>query len=333
MIGRRKNNIKNVNKNKVSEPVREPKLVMQKTLKNPISCVGFGLHSGNRICLTINPASPNTGIVFRRVDIAGKGAIIPARFDHVVDTTLCSCIGSENGAKISTVEHLMAAFNGLGVDNAEVEINGSEVPAMDGSAAPFVFLIECAGLVEQNEPRRYIKVKKSISYSDGKAEASLTPAKEGLTLDFEIDFAAKAVGKQNLLVRLGSRSFKNEVSQARTFGFLKDIERLRAAGLARGGSLDNAVLVNEDTVVNEEGLRYKDEFVRHKLLDAVGDLYLAGLPIIGVYKGKFSGHAHTCELLRKLSSDEGAYEVVTVEEAEEEKGYSFRPAVGLQATA
>lgn len=286
----------------------------QRTLKDEISCVGIGLHTGIKVSMKLKPAAPDTGIVFHRVDIAGKGAVIPAKWDNVVDATLCSSIGNDEGVKIMTIEHLMAAFHSMGIDNAEVEINGSEVPAMDGSAAQFVFLIECAGIAKQNAPRKAIKVLKEISITDGDCIVSITPAEKGLSIDFDINFNADAIGYQSYYVELDKESFKSNISRARTFGFLKDVEKLRAAGLARGGSLENAVVIDENTILNKDGLRYKDEFVRHKILDAVGDLYLAGHSIIGNYCGSRSGHAHTSQLLNKMFNDKSSWKLVNLDD-------------------
>ena len=280
--------------------------VRQKTLKSRINCNGVGLHSGRRVMLTIGPATVDTGIRFKRVDPAGMRAVIPARWDHVVDTRLCTVIGNGDSVVVSTVEHLMAAFAGLGIDNATIEIDGPEVPIMDGSADAFVFLIECAGIVEQSAPRKRIRILKSISVGDERANATLVPAPFA-SLDFALDFANPAIGKQEKSVRVAEDAFKRELSRARTFGFAEEVELLRKAGLARGGSLDNAVVIGADRVLNREGLRYGDEFVRHKLLDAMGDLYLAGAAIEGRFLGSRSGHALNNQLLRALFADPEAW--------------------------
>ena len=281
-------------------------LARQHTLKRPINCTGVALHSGLKVSMTLKPAEPNTGILFKRTDIAGKGADIPARWDHVVDTRMCTVLGNEDGVTVGTVEHLMAALAGCRVDNAEIEINGPEVPVMDGSASPFVFLIECAGIVAQDAPRRAIRILKPVTVEDGERSATITPS-AGFSLDFEINFENTAVSRQALTVGLGNGTFKKELSRARTFGFLHEVEALWAMGLAKGGSLDNAVVVSGDKVLNEDGLRYDDEFVRHKLLDAVGDLYLAGGQVVGHFTGVCSGHAHTNQLLRAVFADESAW--------------------------
>ncbi len=284
----------------------EVKAACQRTLKRSINCTGVALHSGTKVSMTLNPAAPDTGVVFRRTDVAGRGANIPARWDHVVDTRMCTALGNEDGVTVGTVEHLMAALAGCRIDNVEIEINGSEVPVMDGSASPFVFLIECAGITEQNAPSRTIRILKPITVEDGERRATIAPG-AGFSLAFEIDFRDTAVERQAMAVTLGNGTFKKELARARTFGFLHEVEALWSAGLARGGSLENAVVVSGRKILNEEGLRYEDEFVRHKILDAVGDLYLAGAPLLGHFEGVCSGHAHTNQLLRALLADEEAW--------------------------
>lgn len=283
-------------------------VVKQRTLKTSISCVGVGLHSGNKVTMTLRPAEANSGIHFRRTDIAGAGALIPARWDAVSDTRLNTCIADQNGVGVRTIEHLMAALSGMGIDNAEIEINGPEVPVMDGSAAPFLFLIECAGVVEQSAPRRAVKVLKPVVVRDGNKSAMLVPD-SGFSVHMEIDFPVPTIGRQECLLDLTPGAFKADVSRARTFGFEQEVAAMRAAGLGRGGSLDNAVVIASDGqgVLNEEGLRYDDEFVRHKALDAVGDLYLAGGPILGAFSGCRTGHALNNTLLRALFADSSAW--------------------------
>jgi UDP-3-O-[3-hydroxymyristoyl] N-acetylglucosamine deacetylase len=280
-------------------------VVMQRTIKTSINCSGVALHSGSKVSLTLLPAEVDTGIIFKRTDIAGKGAEIPALWDYVVDTKMRTTLGNKDGVTISTVEHLMAALSGCGVDNVRIELNGPEVPIMDGSSQPFVFLVDCVGVVEQSSPRRVIRVLKTISVNDG--AAVLSPGSH-LSLDFEIDFDNDMVSKQALSIGVVNGSFAKELARARTFGFLNEVEALRAAGLVKGGSLDNAVVVSGDKVINEEGLRYDDEFVRHKILDAIGDLYLSGAQIIGNFKGKCSGHATNNALLHALFEDPNAWE-------------------------
>ncbi|MGD9639327.1 MAG: UDP-3-O-acyl-N-acetylglucosamine deacetylase [Alphaproteobacteria bacterium] len=298
-----------------NQSYRPTGLFVQRTLRNPISCSGIGLHSGNRIYMTLKPAAPNTGIIFRRIDELGNSILIPAHVSSVSDTKLCSCIGNSANAKVATVEHLMASFHALGIDNAEVEINGPEVPAMDGSAGAFVFLIECAGIINQDAPKYAIRVLKEVSVVDGNAKVTLSPNNSAeLNINFEIDFAADVIGKQEMNFKLSGKAFKKEIAKARTFGFAHEVEQLRSLGLAKGGSLENAVVIDENGVVNEDGLRYNNEFVRHKILDAVGDLYLSGHTIIGDFKASYSGHAHTYQLVKKLLADKNAYELVCLEE-------------------
>jgi UDP-3-O-[3-hydroxymyristoyl] N-acetylglucosamine deacetylase len=289
-------------------------IVMQRTIKTSINCSGVALHSGSKVSLTLLPADADTGIVFKRTDIAGKGAEIPALWDYVVDTRMRTTLGNKDGVTISTVEHLMAALSGCGVDNVRIELNGPEVPIMDGSSQPFVFLVDCVGVVEQNSPRRVIRVLKTVSVNDG--AAMISPGTH-LSLDFEIDFDNDMVSKQSLSIGVVNGSFAKELARARTFGFLHEVEALRAAGLVKGGSLDNAVVVSGDKVINEEGLRYEDEFVRHKVLDAIGDLYLSGAQIIGSFKGICSGHATNNALLHALFEDPDAwkYDVLSGTEA------------------
>ncbi|GAB6051621.1 UDP-3-O-acyl-N-acetylglucosamine deacetylase [Magnetospira thiophila] len=296
---------------RTATPVKSnpPQVLHQATLKSSISCSGVGLHTGARISMTLRPADPGRGIVFHRSDISGRGAEIPARWDHVVDTRLCTTLGNAEGATIGTVEHLMAALAGCGIDNVEIDINGPEVPIMDGSAAPFVFLIECAGRLEQDAPRRAIRVEKPVSVGDDKRYAELSPA-PGMLLGFEIDFDSAAIARQEMQISINHDDFKNELSRARTFGFLHEVEQLRAMGLARGGSLDNAVVVSGDRVLNEEGLRYDNEFVRHKMLDALGDLYLAGAPILGCFQGARCGHQANNAVLRALFADPSQWTMV-----------------------
>ena len=280
-------------------------VVKQRTLKTSINCSGVALHSGSKVSMTLFPAAADTGIIFKRTDIAGHGAEIPALWDHVVDTRMCTTLGNDDGVTIGTVEHLMAALAGCGVDNVRVELNGAEVPIMDGSSQPFVFLVDCAGVVEQDAPRRVIRILKTISVNDGAAR--LSPGSH-LSMDFEIDFDNAIVSKQTLSIGVVNGSFAKELARARTFGFLHEVEALRAAGLAKGGSLDNAIVVSGDGVLNEGGLRYDDEFVRHKVLDAIGDLYLSGAPIIGNFQGVCSGHATNNALLHALFADPDAWE-------------------------
>jgi UDP-3-O-[3-hydroxymyristoyl] N-acetylglucosamine deacetylase len=279
-------------------------IAQQKTLKVAIHCRGVTLHSGARVGMTLRPATPDTGIVFRRSDRAG--AEIKACWRNAIEQPLCTRLDDGEGLSIATIEHLMAALAGLEVDNAVIEIDGPEVPVMDGSAAPFVFLLECAGIVEQDAPRRAIKVLRPITVSENGKSAALTPD-DGFSMSFAIDFASDAINRQDITIAVDPESFKSDISRARTFGFLHEVDQMRAAGLARGGSLDNAVVISGDQVLNREGLRYVDEFVRHKVLDALGDLYLAGAPILGHFRGVRSGHALNRRLLEALFADQSAW--------------------------
>ncbi len=291
--------------------------VNQKTIRNPIECTGTGLHSGARVSLSLRPASPDTGIIFRRTDVGrnGKGVDIPARWDNVTDTMLCTTLGDGNDAVIGTIEHLMAALAGCGIDNIIIELNGPEVPIMDGSSADFVFLLECAGFAEQSASRRCLQILKRVQVGDADKSATLTPG-AGQTFSFEIDFANTVIARQEFYVDVSDENFRSEVSRARTFGFDHEVAKLRAMGLARGGSLDNAVVVSKDGILNEGGLRYDDEFVRHKVLDSIGDLYLAGCPVVGHSHGYKAGHALTNELLHALMTDRSAWRMTTFEDIE-----------------
>lgn len=283
--------------------------VVQRSLKSAISCVGVGLHSGRRVHVTLRPADPGHGIVLRRIDL---GRDIPARFDRVVDTRLSTVLGHEHwaSARVGTVEHLLAAFAGCGVDNALVELDGPEVPILDGSAAPFVFLIDCAGVVDQPASRRVIDVLRPVRVGSGEAYAELhpaTPRTRGLEMALSIDFAATAIGRQALSLHLTPATFRHQLAKARTFGLLEEVEAMQAAGLALGGSLDNAVVVDGERVLNPGGLHMPDEFVRHKLTDAVGDLALAGAALRGRFVAHRSGHALNNALLRALFADASAW--------------------------
>ena len=286
--------------------------IYQKTISREITTSGIGLHSGKPISMTLKPAPENSGIVFYRTDITDKDNKIPAKWDHVVDTRLNTCLGNAAGAVISTVEHFMGALSGLGITNLIVELNGPEAPLMDGSAQDFVTLIEQAGIQAQTAPAKMIKVLKPIHFEDGKgASTELLTADTGLTFDFEIDFPqTKIIGHQQISFNLTEDNFKKLIAPARTFGFAAEVEQLRAMGLAQGASLENAIAIQGDNVLNPEGLRDANEFVEHKVLDAMGDLYEAGMPIIGHFKGIKSGHFHNNQLLRTLFSDASNYEII-----------------------
>ena len=288
----------------------------EKTLQNSIPCVGIGLHSGQKIHMALKPAPVGTGVVFIRTDVTDKDNRIPAKYNNIVDTRMCSCLGNKDGVIVGTIEHLMGALNGLGVTNVLIEVDGPEVPLMDGSAADFVTLIECAGVLNQDEPLKAIKILKEISFDDGKgASVLLCPADEGLEMNFMIDFPeSKVIGRQEYSIDLTEKNFKDSIAYARTFCQAKDIEMLRSMGLAKGGSLENAIVVDGNKILNPEGTRSENEFVVHKTLDAVGDLYQVGMPIIGHFEGIKSGHMHTNMLLRQLMADKTAYEVVVLDE-------------------
>jgi UDP-3-O-[3-hydroxymyristoyl] N-acetylglucosamine deacetylase len=297
----------------------------QQTLKTAIGCRGIGLHSGGKVSMTLHPAPPDAGIVFRRTD---QTAEIRASWANTVETTYCTTLAKSGGASISTIEHLMAALAGTEIDNAIVELDGPEVPIMDGSCAPFVFLIECAGIVEQDAARRAIKVLKPVSVIEDGASAALFPDR-GFSMSFEIDFDNPLIRRQAINLALDAATFKTELCRARTFGFLDEVDRLRRAGFARGGSLDNAVVVGRDQVLNAGGLRYRDEFVRHKLLDALGDLYLAGCPLLGRFRGVRSGHAHTRRLLAALFADGDAWCYTTMPQHLEPSGIALNEELKL----
>lgn len=288
-------------------------MIQQRTLKNVIQATGVGIHSGEKVYLTLRPAPVDTGIVFRRTD--QKTVIeIPARVDYVEGTVLCTSLVKDT-IKVSTVEHLMSAFAGLGIDNAYVDVTAPEIPIMDGSAAPFVFLIQSAGILEQNAPKKFIKIKKSLTVSEGDKYARFEPY-DGFKVSFTIDFSHPAFrGRpQTASLDFSTTSYVREVSRARTFGFMSDYEKLRELGLAKGGSLDNTLVLDEYRILNEDGLRYEDEFVKHKMLDAVGDLYLLGYSLIGAFEGHKSGHALNNLLSRELLKNQDAWEFVTFEE-------------------
>lgn len=282
---------------------------MQQTLKSRITCAGIGLHSGKTVKMALKPAPVDNGIVFVRTDLPHGRAVVPARWDNVVDTRLCTVIGNEHGTTIGTIEHLMAALRGCNIDNVIVEVDAAELPIMDGSSEPFVFLIECAGVARQDKPRKAIQVLREVSVTEGDKTATLSPD-NGASYSFEIDFDNRVVARQEQTIRLINGAFKSELSRARTFGFLHEVEMMREAGLALGGSLDNAIVIDHDKVLNKDGLRYTDEFVRHKILDSIGDLYLAGGQILGHFHGIRAGHAMNNKLLHALFADKTAFRMV-----------------------
>lgn len=304
-------------------------MIRQRTLKNSIKATGIGLHTGQKVYMTLKPAAVNTGIRFRRTDL-DPVVEVEAKALNVVDTVLSTNL-CQNGVRVATIEHLLSALAGLGIDNLIVELSAEEVPIMDGSAAPFVFLVQSAGIQEQEAPKRFVRIKKEVSVNiDGKT-ATFKPF-NGYKVGFRIDFDHPAFANRNKEASLdfSSTSFVKEISRARTFGFMSDIEYLRSQNLVLGGSFDNAIVVDDYRVLNDEGLRYDDEFVRHKILDAVGDLYLLGNSLIGEFYGYKSGHHLNNLLLRELLKTEDAWEVVTFEDSEEIAPISYqRPAAAF----
>lgn len=286
-------------------------MLAQRTLKSIVKTVGIGLHSGKRVNLTLRPAPPNTGIVFTRIDLSPV-VEIKAVPDSVGETILSTTL-VKGDAKVSTIEHLMSAFAGLGIDNIYVDLDAAEIPIMDGSAAPFIFLIQSAGIETQVAPKKLVRIKKPIRFENKAGWAELTPY-EGFKVSFEIDFDHPAVKdtKQVLAHDLSIESYNSEISRARTFGFMRDVEMLRSKNLGLGGNFGNAVVLDEYRVLNKDGLRYKDEFVKHKMLDAIGDLYTLGYGIVGAYHGHKSGHAINNLLLRELMKNENSWEIVTM---------------------
>ncbi len=291
-------------------------MIKQRTLKNMIRATGVGLHTGAKVYMTLRPAAPNTGIVFRRTDLNPPVEIKGEPY-AVGDTRLSSCL-ERNGVRVSTVEHLMSALAGLGVDNAYVDLTDAEVPIMDGSAGPFVFLLQSAGIEEQNARKKFIRILKPVEVRDGDKWVRFEPH-NGFKLTMSIDFAHPVFDKtpQSVTVDFSTTSYVKEVSRARTFGFMQDVETMRAQGLALGGSLDNAIVMDEYRVLNTDGLRYEDEFVKHKVLDAIGDLYLLGHPLIGAFSGHKTGHALNNRLLRRLMEDKPSWELVSFERPED----------------
>lgn len=297
-------------------------MIRQRTLKNTIRATGVGLHSGEKVYLTLRPAPANTGIMFVRTDLEPQ-VMIPARAENVTDTTMCTAL-SQGDVKVATVEHLMSAFAGLGIDNAFVDVNAPEVPIMDGSAGPFVFLIQSAGIEEQQAAKKFIRIKREVVVRDGDKEARFLPH-NGFKVAFTIDFdhPVSELREQATTVDFSTTSFVKEVSRARTFGFMRDLEFLRSHNLALGGSLDNAIVVDDYRIVNEGGLRYDDEFVKHKVLDAIGDLYQLGYSLIGEFRGIKSGHALNNQLCREMLAQPDSYEIVTFEDEAQRAPISY----------
>ncbi|MDI1228191.1 MAG: UDP-3-O-acyl-N-acetylglucosamine deacetylase [bacterium] len=283
--------------------------VYQHTILNAFTVTGVGVHSGATANMTVKPADASAGITFIRTDVTDKNNVIPARWNAVVDTKLCTVLANKSGVTISTIEHLMSAFAALGIDNATVEIDGPEIPIMDGSAVQFVQAIDKAGLLRQKSRRHVLRVLKTVSYQEGEKEVFLSPA-DGQFFGFEISFHNALIGRQKFTHALKEEAYRGDIAAARTFGFLHEVEALRKMGLARGGSLDNAIVIDGDKVLNEGGLRFKNEFVRHKILDAIGDIYLMGVQLIGHYHGVKAGHAMNNKILHVLFSQPDAFEII-----------------------
>jgi UDP-3-O-[3-hydroxymyristoyl] N-acetylglucosamine deacetylase len=299
----------------------------QHTLREAVTVEGVALHSGVAVSLTIQPAAIHHGIVFKRIDVKNHHAVIPAKWNFVSDTRLCTTITNKQGISVSTIEHLMAALSGCGVDNVTIEVNGPEVPIMDGSSEPFVSIFQSCGVVEQNAARQVLKILKPVEILGDLGECIiLTPADE-FSIDFEIDFNSMAIKEKSLDISLVNGTFNHVISGARTFGFLEDVDKMRAAGLGLGGSLDNVVVVDGSNILNAGGLRYNDEFVRHKILDCVGDVYLAGGPIMGRIKAFKTGHYFNNKLLRQLFADEEAWEWTTLSEEKTQPRYELTSAL------
>lgn len=302
---------------------------LQQTLKNSVRATGVALHSGHKVNLTLHPAEENSGVVFQRTDLEGDirfSALADTVGDTRMATSLCSA-----GHQLSTVEHLMSALSGLGIDNVRIEVDGPELPIMDGSAAPFVFLLQSAGITHQSEAKKFLRIVQTVSAEDGDAKATLSPY-DGFKLSYtlEYDHPVFAAHEHTAEVEFSMTGFVKEVSRARTFGFLADFEKLRDLNLAQGGSLDNAVVVDDSKILNEHGLRARDEFVKHKILDAIGDLYLLGHSVIGEFRGHKSGHGLNNQLIRKLLADKSSYEIVSFDDPIDMPRAYWRPSVVVE---
>jgi len=297
-------------------------VIPQRTLEHPIRCSGIGLHSGRKVELILRPAPEDTGIVFRRKTL--KGSIeLPARAEHVVDTRMCTTLGTGK-VRIATVEHLLSAMAGLGIDNAVIDVDGPEVPIMDGSSAPFVFLIQCAGIREQKRPKKVMRILKRVSVEEGNKMCAIYPA-AGFRVSYLLDYEHPLLRSRRVQVDFCKQAYTREVSRARTFGFLHEIEALQKAGLALGGSLENAIVMDAFRVINEGGFRYEDECARHKILDTLGDLALAGYPMIGAFEGVRTGHEMNHRLVKALLANESAWRIEELEQAEATKEIPAMP--------
>lgn len=293
-------------------------MIKQRTLKQAAKVTGIGLHSGKKVTLTLRPAPANTGIIYARTDL-NPVVYFPASADSIRDTTLCTCMINDDGVRISTVEHLNAAMSALGLDNLIVEVDAPEIPIMDGSSSPFIYLLLDAGIEEQNAPKKFIRIKQTVRVEEGDKWAEFKPYSHGLRLDFTIDFTHPMITKEvrNYKMEFSAQHFIQQLSRARTFTFMKDVEYLQSIGLALGGSLDNAIVLDEYRILNEEGLRFKDELVRHKMLDAVGDLFMCGYNILGDFKAYKSGHGLNNKLLRAVLANQSAWEFVTFDDKQQ----------------
>lgn len=293
-------------------------MIKQRTLKQATKVTGIGLHSGKKVTLTLRPAPTHTGIIYARTDL-DPVVYFPASAESIRDTQLCTCMINDDGVRISTVEHLNAAMSALGIDNLIVEVDAPEIPIMDGSSSPFIYLLLDAGIEEQNAPKKFIRIKENIRVEEGDKWAEFKPYSRGLKLDFTIDFTHPMITRdvRHYQMDFSAQNFIQKLSRARTFTFMKDVEYLQSIGLALGGSLDNAIVLDEYRILNEEGLRFKDELVRHKMLDAIGDLFMCGYNILGDFKAYKSGHGLNNKLLRAVLANENAWEFVTFDEKEQ----------------
>lgn len=308
--------------------------IYQQTVKTAFTLTGVGVHSGAPATVTVRPAPVSSGIVFVRTDIQDRLNLVPARWDAVTETRLCTVLTNTAGVSVSTVEHLLSAFAALGLDNAIVEIDGPEVPIMDGSAISFVRAIDQTGLVRQKAPRRVLRILKTVSYKEGDKEVFLSPS-DSAYFGFEIAFDNALIGRQKYTHKAGEAAYRADIAAARTFGFLHEVEQLRKMGLARGGSLENAIVIDGDKVLNPDGLRFKNEFVRHKILDAIGDIFLAGAPLLGHYHGVKAGHAMNNKALHTLFAQPDAFEFVDLAETapKQRRVYAYEDYAEVAATA